>query len=63
MNNIDADDEFQDAYESQPVVSAIDLQTSVDEANIAVHYFFNNKFSEAKEILLPCNTLRLHQRH
>jgi len=31
----------------------MDLQTSVDEAKIAVHYFFNNKFSEAKEILLP----------
>lgn len=53
MDNIDADDEFQDAYESQPVVSSMDLQTSVDEAKIAVHYFFNNKFSEAKEILLP----------
>lgn len=31
----------------------MDLQTSVDEAKIAVHYFFNNKFAEAKEMLLP----------
>jgi len=53
MDNIDADDEFQDAYESQPVVLSMDLQTSVDEAKIAVHNFFNNKFTEAKEMLLP----------
>lgn len=53
MDNTDVDDEFQDAYESQPVISSMDLQTAVDEAKIAIHYFFNNKFNEAKEILLP----------
>jgi len=31
----------------------MDLQTSVDEAKMAVHSFFNNKFTEAKEMLQP----------
>lgn len=53
MDNADADDEFQDAYESQPVASSMDLQTSVDESRTAIHYFFNNKFSEARDTLQP----------
>ncbi|PSN57871.1 Tetratricopeptide repeat protein 39B [Blattella germanica] len=53
MDSIDADDDFQDAYETQPVVSSMDLQTAMDEAKTAVHHFFNNKFKEARDILQP----------
>jgi hypothetical protein len=31
----------------------MDLQTAVDESKTAVHYFFNNKFNEARDILQP----------
>ncbi|XP_069693865.1 tetratricopeptide repeat protein 39B-like [Periplaneta americana] len=53
MDNTEGDDDFQDAYETQPVASSMDLQTAMDEAKTAVHHFFNNKFTEARDILQP----------
>lgn len=29
------------------------LERSLDEAKLAVHYFFDNKFEEAKKLLEP----------
>jgi hypothetical protein len=34
-------------------VSSMDFEMSMDDSRIAVHYFFNNKFSEARNILQP----------
>lgn len=34
-------------------MSDMDLETSLAEAKLAVNYFFNNKFTEAKQILQP----------
>ncbi|XP_046407172.1 tetratricopeptide repeat protein 39B-like [Ischnura elegans] len=53
MDDFDVDDEFQDANEFIPESSPIDLEVAMEEAKTAVHYFFNNKFIEAKNILDP----------
>ncbi|XP_049846348.1 tetratricopeptide repeat protein 39B-like isoform X1 [Schistocerca gregaria] len=53
MENIDGDDEFQDAYETPPMSSSMDLESALNEARIAVNYFFNNKFDEARRTLEP----------
>jgi len=55
MNNsseIDDDDydEFQDAIEMPDNMT---LEMSVEEAQQAVNYFFNNRFKEAKDIMKP----------
>lgn len=31
----------------------MDLNTALAEAKLAVNYFFNNKFDEAKQIMKP----------
>lgn len=31
----------------------MDLETSLIEAKLAVNYFFNNRFDEAKQLLQP----------
>lgn len=51
--NVDVDDDFQDACETQPEPCLMDLETAISEAKQAVHYFFNNKFQEARNILQP----------
>lgn len=34
-------------------MTEMDLETSLEEAKLAVDYFFNNKFAEAKQLLEP----------
>lgn len=34
-------------------LTEMDLQTSLAEAQLAVDYFFNNKFAEAKQLMEP----------
>ncbi|XP_043237587.1 tetratricopeptide repeat protein 39B-like isoform X3 [Amphibalanus amphitrite] len=53
------DDEFQDAVEEQAVFTLpehhgpMTLERSLDECRLAVRYFFNNQFDEAREIMRP----------
>ncbi|GAB0088499.1 tetratricopeptide repeat protein 39B [Sergentomyia squamirostris] len=51
----DDDDDFEDACESIPPqpTTVMDLETSLVEANLALDYFFNNRFDEARNILKP----------
>nr|XP_018917260.1 PREDICTED: tetratricopeptide repeat protein 39B-like [Bemisia tabaci]XP_018917261.1 PREDICTED: tetratricopeptide repeat protein 39B-like [Bemisia tabaci] len=49
----DLDDEFEDAFETQPIPCEMDLDTALDEAKTAINLFFNNKFNEAKEMMKP----------
>ncbi|RZF37144.1 hypothetical protein LSTR_LSTR015334 [Laodelphax striatellus] len=49
----DLDDEFEDAYETIPRPSEMDLETAMQEARTAVHLFFNNRFDEAWDMLKP----------
>uniref|UniRef100_A0A1B6HRS6 Tetratricopeptide repeat protein 39B n=1 Tax=Homalodisca liturata TaxID=320908 RepID=A0A1B6HRS6_9HEMI len=53
VDDIEVDDEFEDAYESQPMPTSMDLDTAMQESRTAVHLFFNNKFDEAWELLRP----------
>ncbi|XP_063219648.1 tetratricopeptide repeat protein 39B-like [Bacillus rossius redtenbacheri] len=53
MDSADTEDDFQDACEIQPMPCSMDIDTAMEEARSAVHYFFNNKFEEAREILKP----------
>lgn len=52
-DNSDVEDEFEDALEVQVLPNTMDLLTAISESKIAIHYFFNNKFYEAQEILKP----------
>lgn len=52
-DNSDLEDEFEDAVEVQSLPSTMDLMTAISESKVAIHYFFNNKFYEAQEILKP----------
>ncbi|XP_039614131.1 tetratricopeptide repeat protein 39B isoform X1 [Polypterus senegalus] len=47
------EDAFEDAFESIPVASKMDLKTSIEECNLALNLFLNNKFSEALDMLRP----------
>ncbi|XP_055044464.2 tetratricopeptide repeat protein 39B [Misgurnus anguillicaudatus] len=47
------EDCFEDAYDRIPAASTMDLCSSIDECNIALNLFLNNKFSEALERLKP----------
>lgn len=49
----DDEDDFQDACESIPPqpTTTVDLETSLQEVNLALNYFFNNRFEEARNIL------------
>ncbi|XP_055686417.1 tetratricopeptide repeat protein 39B-like [Lutzomyia longipalpis] len=53
--NEEDDEDFQDACESIPPqpAAAMNLETSLLEANLALDYFFNNRFAEARNILKP----------
>lgn len=53
MSDIEGDDEFQDAQESLPQLTSMDLDTAIMEAKKAIHCFFNNDFDQAKKILEP----------
>ncbi|XP_078426438.1 tetratricopeptide repeat protein 39B isoform X4 [Cetorhinus maximus] len=46
-------DQFEDAYENIPVASQMDLKSALEECNIALSLFLNNKFSEALDLLRP----------
>ncbi|XP_051875193.1 tetratricopeptide repeat protein 39B isoform X1 [Pristis pectinata] len=47
------EDQYEDAYENIPVASQMDLKSALDECNIALNLFLNNKFSEALDLLRP----------
>ncbi|XP_078070283.1 tetratricopeptide repeat protein 39B isoform X2 [Mustelus asterias] len=47
------EDQFEDAYENIPVASQMDLKSALEECNIALSLFLNNKFSEALDLLRP----------
>uniref|UniRef100_A0A6I8P038 Tetratricopeptide repeat protein 39B n=1 Tax=Ornithorhynchus anatinus TaxID=9258 RepID=A0A6I8P038_ORNAN len=50
----EADEEsFEDAFESIPVASKMDLKCALEECTMALNLFLNNKFSEALELLRP----------
>ncbi|KAH1168721.1 hypothetical protein KIL84_013311, partial [Mauremys mutica] len=44
---------FEDAFESIPVASKMDLKCALEECSMALNLFLNNKFSEALELLRP----------
>lgn len=46
-------DEFQDACDDEILASRIDLDSAVQEAKQAIHYFFNNQFDEARNLMKP----------
>lgn len=55
---LEDDDEFQDAWDDAddstiPKMGDMDLERSLTEAKLAVDYFFNNKFAEAKQLMKP----------
>ncbi|XP_076619930.1 tetratricopeptide repeat protein 39B [Colletes latitarsis] len=52
MSDIE-EDEFQDAHESIPEPTTMDLDTAIMEARKAIHCFFNNDFEEARKIMAP----------
>lgn len=50
----DDDDDFQDAFDEEQVADGVmDLDTALTEAKLAINYFFNNKFYEARSLLRP----------
>ncbi|XP_020284441.1 tetratricopeptide repeat protein 39B-like [Pseudomyrmex gracilis] len=53
MSDIECDDDFQDAQESLPQPTSMDLDTAIVDAKKAIHCFFNNDFEQAKKILEP----------
>ncbi|RXM34840.1 Tetratricopeptide repeat protein 39B [Acipenser ruthenus] len=50
---IDSPEHFEDAYESIPTASKMDLKTALEECTMALNLFLNNKFSEALDMLRP----------
>lgn len=54
MDELEIEDEFEDAYETQPSLpTSMDLEAAIQDAKIAVDLFFNNKYDEAWEVLKP----------
>ena len=49
----DEEDEFEDAEESVPVSSTMDLDTAVEETQVILNLFLNNRFNEAKARVEP----------
>ncbi|KAG6936486.1 tetratricopeptide repeat domain 39B [Chelydra serpentina] len=47
------EENFEDAFESIPVASKMDLKCALEECSMALNLFLNNKFSEALELLRP----------
>lgn len=55
------DDEFQDACDIEVIPCTMDLDTALLEAKLAINYFFNNKFDEARNLMKPwSNTSMYH---
>ncbi|XP_055922377.1 tetratricopeptide repeat protein 39B-like isoform X2 [Eupeodes corollae] len=54
--NIDDNDdsgEFHDALSIEAMSTEMDLDIALEEAKLAIHYFFNNKFDDARNLLKP----------
>ncbi|KZC12619.1 Tetratricopeptide repeat protein 39B, partial [Dufourea novaeangliae] len=51
---------FQDALESIPEPTSMDLDTAIMEAKKAMHYFFNNDFDKARKIMEPWATSSMY---
>ncbi|KAM9329017.1 tetratricopeptide repeat protein 39B-like [Gastrophryne carolinensis] len=51
-NDVD-EENFEDAYESIPVASKMDLRSAIEECSLALNLFLNNRFSDALELLRP----------
>lgn len=47
------DEEFQDACDMELSTSSMDLDTALSEAKLAINYFFNNKFEDARNLMKP----------
>lgn len=52
-DEISDSDEFEDALEVQALPATMDLTTAISDARVAIHFFFNNRFYEAQEVLRP----------
>ncbi|XP_032873840.1 tetratricopeptide repeat protein 39B isoform X5 [Amblyraja radiata] len=52
MENADQD-QYEDAFEDIPMASQMDLKSALDDCNVALSLFLNNKFSEALDLLRP----------
>ncbi|XP_033738777.1 tetratricopeptide repeat protein 39B-like [Pecten maximus] len=48
------DEEFEDAVDVVQIPTPQDLASCLEQANLALTLFFNNKFSQARELLQPC---------
>lgn len=46
-------DEFQDACDVEPIPDGMTFEKSMDEAQLAINYFFNNQFDEAIDLMKP----------
>lgn len=55
MNNIadNDDDDYDDFQDAIELPTDITLEMAVNEAQQAINYFFNNKFTEAKNLMKP----------
>ncbi|XP_078252072.1 tetratricopeptide repeat protein 39B isoform X3 [Rhinoraja longicauda] len=54
FTNPEADeDQYEDAFEDIPMASQMDLKSALDDCNVALSLFLNNKFSEALDLLRP----------
>ncbi|XP_032873838.1 tetratricopeptide repeat protein 39B isoform X3 [Amblyraja radiata] len=47
------EDQYEDAFEDIPMASQMDLKSALDDCNVALSLFLNNKFSEALDLLRP----------
>lgn len=54
-DNDDNDDsgEFHDALSMETMPTTMDLDVALEEAKLAIDYFFNNKFDDARNLLKP----------
>ncbi|XP_055378468.1 tetratricopeptide repeat protein 39B-like [Condylostylus longicornis] len=58
---LDDDDDFQDAVDIDAPQFEMDLDTALEEAKLAINYFFNNKFDDARNLMQPwANTSMYH---
>lgn len=42
-----------DLFSIISAIDTMDLNTALDEAKLAINYFFNNKFTEARNLMKP----------
>ncbi|CAK9819949.1 Tetratricopeptide repeat protein 39B [Anthophora plagiata] len=59
MSDIE-EDEFQDAQETIPQHTSMDLDTAIMDAKKATYYFFNNDFEAARKIMEPWATSSMY---